>query len=104
MNPLGHAIVPGDGKIAYFRALANWIEEWQKSPAFTLTAQTSSALITTLRAQSYLIEDLLSEDFDFVMVSRLSSDPIERRFSQYRQMSGGRFLVGLREVYHLSIN
>ena len=26
------------------------------------------------------------------------SDPIERRFSQYRQMSGGRFLVSLREV------
>ena len=30
--------------------------------------------------------------------SRLQSDPIERRFSQYRQMSGGRFLVSLREV------
>ena len=33
-----------------------------------------------------------------VMTSRLQSDPIERRFSQYRQMSGGRFLVSLREV------
>ena len=32
------------------------------------------------------------------MTSRLQSDPIERRFSQYRQMSGGRFLVSLREV------
>ena len=26
------------------------------------------------------------------------SDPLENRFSQYRQMSGGRFLVSLREV------
>ena len=98
VNPLGNAIVSGDGKTAYFRALANWIEEWQKSPAFTLTAQTSHALITTLRAQSMLIEELLAEDFDYVLVSRLQSDPVERRFSQYRQMSGGRFLVGLREV------
>ena len=31
-------------------------------------------------------------------MSRLQSDPIERRFSAYRQMSGDRFLVGLREV------
>ena len=32
------------------------------------------------------------------MTSRFQSDPIKRRFSQYRQMSGGRFLVSLREV------
>ena len=33
-------------------------------------------------------------------MGRLQSDPIERRFSQYRQMSGGRFLVSLRDVYN----
>ena len=44
------------------------------------------------------IKELLSEGYDFVMTSRLQSDPIERRFSQYRQMNGGRFLVSLREV------
>ena len=32
------------------------------------------------------------------MTSRFQSDPLERRFGQYRQMSGGRFLVGLREA------
>ena len=32
------------------------------------------------------------------MTSRLQSESIERRFSQYRQMSGRRFLVSLREV------
>ena len=32
------------------------------------------------------------------MTGRLQSDHIERRFSQYRQMGGGRFLVSLREV------
>ena len=31
-------------------------------------------------------------------MGRLQSDPIKRRFSQYRQMSGGRFLVSLSEV------
>ena len=28
----------------------------------------------------------------------MQSDPLEKRFSRYRSMSGGRFLVGLREV------
>ena len=45
-----------------------------------------------------LAGDLLSEGYEYVMVGRLQSDPLKRRFSQYRQMSGGRFLVGLREV------
>ena len=38
------------------------------------------------------------EGCDFIMKSRFQSDPFERRFDQYRQMSGRRFLVGLREV------
>ena len=48
--------------------------------------------------QRMLIEDLLSEGYEYVLTSRFQSDPLERRFSQYHQMSGGRFLVGLREV------
>ena len=95
---IGNAAVAGDGKPEFFRAMADWIEEWQESPFFTLTPHTSSALLKTLRAQAMLIEDLLEEGYDYVRVARFQSDPIERRFSQYRQMSGGRFLVGLREV------
>ena len=33
-----------------------------------------------------------------MLTARFQSDPLERRFSKYRQMSGGRFLVALREV------
>ena len=33
-----------------------------------------------------------------MITARLQSDPVERRFCQYRQMSGGRFLDNLREV------
>ena len=45
-----------------------------------------------------LLKDLLLEDYDFILTGRFQSDPIERRFSQYSQLSGGRFLVSLREV------
>lgn len=97
-NILGHGIVLNDKKTEYFHALANWIEEWSQSPSFKLTSQTASALINTLRSQAMLIDELLNDGYDFVLTARLQSDPIERRFSQYRQMSGGRFLVSLREV------
>ncbi|MEO0684954.1 MAG: hypothetical protein AAFY76_07890, partial [Cyanobacteria bacterium J06649_11] len=97
-NPLGNAIVLNDGKTNFFRHLAFWVQEFSQSPAFTFTAQTPSALINTLRSQAMLIDELLEDGYDYVMTGRLQSDPIECRFSQYRQMSGGRFLVSLREV------
>ena len=52
-----------------------------------------------MRAQASLIDDLLEKDgYHFVVSCRYQSDPLEKRFSRYRQMSGGRFLVSLREV------
>ena len=48
--------------------------------------------------QASLIEDLLSDGFKFVLTACFQSDSIERRFGQYRQISGGRFLVGLKDV------
>ena len=102
-NRLGNAAILGDNKPTFLRALADWIEEWKDESIsnceqFTLTENTSSALKRTLRYTASLIEDLLSEGYEYVLTSRFQSDPLERRFSQYRQMSGGRFLVGLREV------
>ena len=44
------------------------------------------------------MKDLLEEGAEYILTSKFQSDPIERRFSQYRFMSGGRFLVSLREV------
>ena len=55
-------------------------------------------MVTTLRAQAALICDLLNENYCYVIPARFQSDPIEKRFSQYRQMSGGNFLVSLKEV------
>ena len=52
----------------------------------------------TLRSQALLVDELLNDSYDFVVTAQLQSDPIELRFSQYRQMSGGRFLVSLREA------
>lgn len=100
---IGDAARPDDSKPEFLRQLSQWVSEWtnsqcRNSQKFTLSKQTSTALITTLRCTASLIEDLLGEGYAYVLTSRFQTDPLELRFSKYRQMSGGRFLVGLREV------
>ena len=102
-NYLGNATVLGDDKPAFLRAFSAWLRDSQQErilncERFTLTSQTASAFIRTLLCHASLIEDLLEEGYEFVLTSRFQSDPIERRFAQYQQMSRGRFLVGLKDV------
>ena len=83
--------------------MAAWLKRWDNSKIpncenFTLSARTSSALQRTLLCQASLMEDLLSNGLKFALTARFQSDAIERRFGKYRQMSGGRFLVGLKDV------
>ena len=40
----------------------------------------------------------MSDGFKFVLTACFQSDSIERRFGQYCHISGGRFLVGLKDV------
>ena len=75
-NVLGNAVVQGDKKTKFLRVLAFWVGLWCDSPYFTLTPQTKHALVTTLRAQAALIDELLNDDYQFVRTARLQSDPI----------------------------
>ena len=97
-------------KPEFLRKMADWVEEWESlskmvetwvggcDKKFSLSDSTAHALIVTLRCTANLIEELLADGFRYVLTARFQTDPLERRFSRYRQMSGGRFLVGLREV------
>ena len=97
-NVLRNAIIFGDKKTDFYRIFANWIELWCASPSFKLTCQIKSALVTPLKAQADLIDELINDRYECVRTARFQSDPIERRISQYRQMSGGRFLASFREA------
>ena len=79
-------------------ALADWLEQWKSSQTHGLTNQTFDALILTYRSIADLCDDLFSDGYAYIMTGRFQTDPLERRFSQYRQMSGGRFLISLKEV------
>ena len=54
--------------------------------------------MTSLRCIASLSDDLLNENYDYILTSRFQSDTVKRNFSKYKQMSGGRFLVSLREI------
>ena len=81
-NSLGNAIIVGDNKVEFLRCFASWLSSWKESSIsccekFTLTLQTSAALTCTLNASASLTEDLLNEGYEFVIPSRLQSDPLE---------------------------
>ena len=97
-NKLGNAAVEAGNKPTFLREVAKWIEIWSTSPSFTVSKQTTHALITTLRANAMLVEDLLSDGIKYVLTVRVQSDYLELHFCKYRQMSGGRFLISLLEV------
>ena len=82
---------------------AQWLKEWQDQKLsncqkFTLSAQTSAALNQTAKCQAALIEDLLSKGYSYVLTARLQSNPLEWRYGEYSQISGGRFLVSANDV------
>ena len=102
-NWLGHAAKPGDNKPDFLRKLADWFEEWQSlnftnCPKVTPSAQTSSAMTTSLRCIASLIDDLLAKGYRFVLTGKCQTDPAELNIGKVRGMGGGRFLVGLVDV------
>ena len=100
---MGNPAVYGDHKPEFLGAFVKWIDSWddeklENCERFTLTAQTSYALRRTLRCHASLIDDLLAEGYNFVLTARFQTDPMERRFGQYCQISGGHFLVSAKDV------
>lgn len=67
---------------------------WDQSPLFKLTCQAVSLCNTAVRAYITLVDDLLNEGFQTMMTSRLQNDPIDLRFTQYREIIGSKFHLG----------
>ena len=90
-------------KCEFLLSLAQFIWQWPNlsftgCSRFTLSAQTANALQITLYGTADLTEDLLSDGYNYVLTSRLQTDPLEKHLGKLRQMCGGRFLVSLRCV------
>ena len=101
-DSLANAVTLHDKKLNFLQNYADWLEKWLQngSTPFRFSKHTMTAMIRTLRSQILLIKELfVDQDYKYISTARLQNDPIERRFSQYRQLNGGYFLVSLREVW-----
>ena len=81
---IGTAGIKNDQKPQLLSDLASWIEKWDemkfpKSEKFSLSERKSSAMKQTLRYQTALIDDVLTDGFDFVLTAGIQCDSLERR-------------------------
>ena len=83
---LGNAVVCNDNKPEFILSFSTWIEQWPNCSNFSLTKQTSHALITTLNTTSCLLSELLNERYKYVLTACFQSDPVEQQFNKYRQI------------------
>lgn len=88
-----------DVSMVYLRRTACLLESWKSSKRSGLTAETFLACTHTTRTLPLLAMHLIEHHgFQYVLLGKFMSDPIEARFGWYRQMNGGNFFMSLRQL------
>jgi hypothetical protein len=76
----------------------DWLNEWENMPRKTaLTKETFTAVKQTAAALRELAEYLLGKGLKFVLLGMINSDPLEKRFGWYRQLSGANYFASVRQ-------
>ena len=81
---------------AVINGTKNWV--FKSSGSLDWTNTSNCLCIDYYSLCPYCAYRWLTEDSQYLITARLQSDRVERRFSNYRQMSDGWFLNNLREV------
>lgn len=86
-------------QVEFLEELSVWLSEWQNMPKKnTLTRETFIAIRQTVCALSQLAVYLLtSRGLKFVLLGMINSDPLERRFGWFRQLSGANYFASVRQ-------
>ena len=62
-----------------WESISKMVETWDEGGSkLSLSDTTANALIITLRCTAYLIEELLSEGYRFVLAAKFQTYPLER--------------------------
>jgi len=85
--------------LVFLTDLLKWAEQWSAMKTTKkLSKETFHSFIFTLRGLIALCEHLFEvSELTFILLSKINSDPIERRFGTYRQLSGANFFVSLKQ-------
>lgn len=88
-------------QLHFLEDFAQWLKQWQTSASkkTSLSSETFFCALQTSLSLPSLAKYLLQEkSLNYVLLGKVSSDPIERRFGHYRQLSGGNFYVSVRQI------
>ena len=90
--------------LATLELFGKWLKQWRETARLSggktcLTEETFLATIQTTFATVEVASSLLEkEEYSYVLLGHLQSDPIEKRFGWYRQLAGANYFVSLRQI------
>jgi hypothetical protein len=88
-------------QLQFLQAFYEWLAEWQamlNSKKTGLSRETFLAAMQTTSALKELAEYLLEGTcLEYVLLGKINSDPIERRFGWYRQLAGTNYFISVRQ-------
>lgn len=88
-----------DYRLNHLEKCAGFFLEWKNSRFPGLTSETNFAVINMCLSVKNIVTHLLLEKKSLhVLTGFLQSDPIEKRFGRYRQMSGANFFISVKQV------
>ena len=88
-----------DWKIKHLHEIVAFMKQWKVSQRPGLTKETFVAWIHTLSGLADLAVYLLKKhNFNYVLLGKFQSDPLEGRFGIYRQLNGASFFMSVRQV------
>ena len=93
-NPFAEPICSSNcWQLDYLKESAGFVKQWHaKALTMSLTPQTTLANELTFVAMANLATYLIEKGMSKVPLGKLSSDPIEKCFGQFRQLSSANFL------------
>ena len=88
-----------DERLQFLVSFADWLHEWGTCDNGCLTRQTSRALhhttLTLVQLTKYALTTL---SVKYILLGKLQTDNLERRFGEYRQLSGGNYNVSVQQI------
>ncbi|QQP35180.1 Putative LOC101234561, partial [Caligus rogercresseyi] len=86
-------------QLKFLDDFTEWVEKWQEEKTLGLSKETFLCATQTSKAMSKLIIHLIEEEkLDYVLTGKICSDPIEKRFGDYRMMGGSNYFVSVRQI------
>ena len=92
-----------DDNVIFVKKVISWLDQWKllNLPIHqgVLTRETMSALSHTLKTLIAMCEHFLEQkNYQFVLLGKFQTDPLEHRFSRYRSLSGSNYHISVQEI------